>query len=112
MQNRLFSASRLAGDNFLSGSLIGFIGTGALNYSLVQNGKLDSKTALKKTIKFSLESGTAAGFGIAASNNLVMKNYAGAALNLGAGICSIWLINSLIKIKETNDKSIFKQPTK
>ncbi|ANE34159.1 hypothetical protein CHL_0803 [Campylobacter hyointestinalis subsp. lawsonii CCUG 27631] len=99
-QNSLFSSSRLPGDNFLSGALIGFISSGAFYYKEIKDAKIDPKNAVKKTIKFSLESGIVAGFGISASNNIVRGEYSKAALNLALGITLVGITNKFINTKE------------
>ncbi|WNY80752.1 hypothetical protein [Campylobacter fetus] len=48
MNNSLFSTSRLPADNFLSGSLIGFIASSAISLNQVKDGQIDTKTAMKK----------------------------------------------------------------
>lgn len=55
MNNSLFSTSRLPADNFLSGSLIGFIASSAISLNQVKDGQIDTKTAMKKVLKLVLK---------------------------------------------------------
>ncbi|ABK81761.1 Cys/Met metabolism pyridoxal-phosphate-dependent enzyme [Campylobacter fetus] len=97
MNNSLFSTSRLPADNFLSGSLIGFIASSAISLNQVKDGQIDTKTAMKKVLKISIESGIAAGFGIWASNDVVQGKYINAAIKVAAGLSMIKATNSILK---------------
>lgn len=98
-----FSTNRLPGDNFLSGALLGLIGGGALNYAAYKKGEIDGADAVKKTLKFSVNSAIAAGFAISASNNFVRKNYLGAASDLALGLGLLALSNKYLDKKDKND---------
>ncbi len=98
-----FSTNRLAGDNFLSGALLGFIGGGALNYAAYKKGEIEGADALKKTLQFSLNSAITAGFAISASNNFVRKNYLGAVGDVALGLGLLALSNKYLSQKDKND---------
>lgn len=93
------SNTRLPVDNFISGALVGGMSAGLINYNDVKKNNIDTKTAVKKTLKFGLQSGIAAGFAIDASNKFVEKNYTSGLISIVAGLGTIILIDKFVKEK-------------
>lgn len=93
------SNTRLPLDNFISGALIGTMSSALLNYKDVNDKKLDIKIATRKTLKFGLQSGVAAGFAIDASNKFVDKQYISGLISVATGLSTIILIDKLLKDK-------------
>ncbi|MDR1554821.1 MAG: hypothetical protein LBS39_02195 [Campylobacteraceae bacterium] len=83
--------------NFISGALTAGILAASISYS---THKSDKKTALKKSIKIAIQGGAATARAIAATNYIGQGRYLNAALSLGAGIGSLYLIEKIALLKE------------
>lgn len=95
VKDNIFSANRLPSDHFLSGGLLGLIGGLAISF----NENLDTKSAIKKTLKLTIEGSLATGLTILASNSIAQKKYLKAGMNIGAGLFLIKITNDILKDK-------------
>lgn len=87
-------------DYLVSTTLATGVVAGALNYDKVKKGNLDTKEAIKDTVKLSSQAGIATGATIAALQYGINKNYLSAFISVGVGVGGVIAIEKICKTKE------------
>lgn len=93
-------------DGFWVGSISGFVAAGTVNAMAVKEGTKPQETALRETVKRSLQGGIALGAAVEATDRLQAGNWLGALGVTAMGVAAFFAVEKIDEKLTNNEETI------